>query len=515
VSIGWNFKTGQSSREKRGGENKQPDFMDDRVRKTVFPDVSPARMPKIRWVPHHLSHAASAYYTSGVHDAAVIVVDGTGENQSTSIWRGRDGRLEPLREWLPAQSLGFFYGAAAEWVGLGGHWGAGKLMGLAAYGRSRPGLPVSRKNDGYEIAFDKNRPRTWERPWTRLSPMSFDPDYTAEMNEGFARLFPYKERHGEGVIAYADFAASVQQSLEEAMLGVAEEALRLTGSSVLLLAGGVAMNCSMVGRLVRESGFDQVYVPPVPTDAGISLGSALAVAHETAGDAHPTRLEHAYWSIGLAEEDAATAVQRHGLIACRLDDDVLAERVSAVLASGGIVAWARGRAEIGQRALGARSILADPRDRRNVERLNNLKGREMWRPVAPSVLGEHMEEVMVHPAADPARFMLQAGMLRSGVRSTIPAVAHVDGSARPQSVDRTTNPSYWMLIERFRQLTGVPAVINTSFNLAGEPIVLSAEDAIETFVKAEGLDVLILDDLMVVRSEADRAKMLTSGKRDL
>jgi carbamoyltransferase len=161
---------------------------------------------------------------------------------------------------------------------------------------------------------------------------------------------------------------------------------------------------------------------------------------------------------------------------------------------------ARGRAEIGQRALGARSIVADPRDRRIHERLNVIKGREMWRPVAPSILREHVEELIEGPVGHPARFMLAASQVQPSQRTRVPAVTHVDGSARPHAVDRSSNPFYWSLIERFRQLTGVPAVVNTSFNLAGEPIVCSAADAVSTFMRAKGIDLLVLDELLVSRS---------------
>jgi carbamoyltransferase len=199
---------------------------------------------------------------------------------------------------------------------------------------------------------------------------------------------------------------------------------------------------------------------------------------------------------------AAAAVADAGLVSRRLGPAELPTLVAQAIAAGRIVGWARGRAEIGQRALGARSIVADPRDRRSLERLNRLKGREMWRPVAPSVLAEHVDELVQGPVGHPTRFMLSAMSVRPEARRRLPAVTHVDGSARPQLVERETNPGYWSLIDAFRALTGVPAVVNTSFNLADEPIVHTAANAVATFVRSE-LDLLVLDDLLVARSETD------------
>lgn len=502
VAIGWDF-----GRSPLAGH---PRFTDEAVRKSVFPGVAQADMPPVRWVPHHLAHAASAYYSAGGRDACVIVADGAGETEATSIWRGRDGRLELCREWPIAQSLGFFYAVAAEWAGLGMHWGAGKLMGLAAYGRPQPGLPLRRRDAGYEVAIAADALAARPAPGRargRPSLLGFDPAYTAAVKAAFGGFFPYAERKGEDAIAYADFAATVQRGLEEAMLGVAEDARSRAGSQTLLLAGGVAMNCSMVGRLARHAGYARLYVPPVPTDAGVSLGAALVVADEHArehGTAfRPARISHAYWSVGLTAEDAAGAASRAGLAARPLPTGILAERLAGALAAGRIAAWARGRGEIGQRALGARSLLADPRDRRSWERLNVIKGREMWRPVAPSVLSEYAGEVMAGPPGEAARFMLEAGQVAPAARTRVPAVTHVDGSARPQLVERDTNPGYWTLIDQFRRRTGVPAVVNTSFNLAGEPIVSSAADAVTTFLAAKEIDLLVLDNLLVARSEAE------------
>lgn len=492
IAIGWDFRSIPLGRNRR--------FSPAGLRAMLFPDADENFvMPPIRWVPHHLAHAASTYYTCGAEDAAIIVIDGAGESQATSIASGIGGEIEILREWPVSQSLGFFYNAATEWAGLG-YWGTGKLMGLAAYGRPQPGMPLHTCTGGYTLDTgedDLAQPGT-VRGEGRMGPLlAYYPVVAAAVRPAFAAMFPYAERTGEEPIAYADFAASAQQALEEAVLSLAEEVRRRVDRPALALAGGVAMNCTMVGRLVRSGLFDRVYVPPVPTDAGVSLGAALVAARES-GTFAPERVDHAYWALPMSDVDAAVA--EAGLPARRLDGPGL---VAGAIAAGKIVAWAQGRGEIGQRALGTRSLLADPRDRRTLERLNVVKGREMWRPVAPSILAEHADTIIDGPIGDPSRFMLAATGVRSSARQLVPAVTHVDGSARPQTVHRETNEPYWSLIEAFRGLTGVPVVVNTSLNLAGEPIVNSARDAVSTFLRGKEIDLLVLDDVVVARSEAE------------
>lgn len=495
IAIGWDY--GQIG---LAGHRR---FQPTGLRAMLFPESEGMRMPPVTWVRHHLAHAASAYYSCGEDKVAILVIDGAGETQCTSIARGVDGRIEILREWPIAQSLGFFYSAASKWAGLG-EWGAGKLMGLAAYGQARQSMPLGRHADGYLLDIRGGERSGGATGRGRMPMMTFDPAYEKAIRAVFSCHFPYADRQDEEAIAFADFAASVQEGLEDAVLGLAEEAHRLVETSTLVIAGGVGMNCSMVGRLLRDGPFDRVYVPPVPTDVGVSLGAALVRA-QGEPDFAPTTMDHAYWSVDLDEDEALEEVTTAGLVRHRLATDELVNRVAGLLASGRTVGWARGHGEVGQRALGARSILADPRDRRTLARLNLLKGREMWRPVAPSVLAERVDEVMATAVGDPAQFMLAAGSLRPQARQQMPATTHVDGSARPQLVSRATNPAYWALIERFRQLTGVPAVVNTSFNLAGEPIVSSAQDAVSTFVRAKDLDVLVLGNLLVARSETDLA----------
>lgn len=490
IAVGWDF-----SLTPVGGSRR---FSDEGLHRMLFPNEE--RMPPVRWVPHHYAHAASAYYSCDEADTAIIVADGAGETQSTTLAHGRDGRISILREWPMSQSLGFVYASASKWAGFG-DWGAGKLMGLAAYGRPGPGIPIEREDGGYRVTLEPvDIERSGETRRARRMLLSFPPEYERAIEAEFGKLFPYAPRDGEAATAYADFAASVQHALEEAMLGLAGEVRRRTGAPVLLVVGGLALNCTMIGRLARTGLFRRILVPPVPSDSGVGLGAALAVA-STRKPFRPTRLDHAYHSLAIHAPEARAAVEEAGLIARQVGPDELPGLVAELLAAGRIVAWARGRAEVGQRALGARSILADPRDRRSLERLNRIKGREMWRPVAPSVLAERADELFDPPLPDPCTHMLSAVRVRAERRRDVPAVTHVDGSARPQLVERRANPVYWELIEAFRRLTGIPAVVNTSFNTSGEPIVCSERDAVRTFVRAEGIEVLVLGDLVVTRGE--------------
>ncbi|WP_344084774.1 carbamoyltransferase family protein [Luedemannella helvata] len=490
VAIGWDINLTRMAGRRR--------FSPVGLRALLFPDAPAGQLPPVTWVRHHLAHAASAYYACGEDNVAIIVIDGAGENQCTSLLHGRDGRIELLREWPIDQSLGFFYASASKWAGLG-EWGAGKLMGLAAYGRPSGSLPLRALPDGYALSLDGVDQVGGENGGDLMT-LSFPPAYEAAVRSAFACHYPYTERQGEDAMSYTDFAASVQQALEDAVLSLAAEARRRVDAPTLVLAGGVGMNCTMIGRLVDSGLYDRVYVPPVPTDVGVSFGAALVEARDS-GVFTPVPMDHAYWSTPFT--DVERAISDAGLVCRPLAEAGLARVAARTLADGGVVAWARGRGEVGQRALGTRSLLADPRDRGTWERLNIIKGREMWRPIAPSVLEEHLAEIFPAGVGDPAAFMLAASSVAPSMRRVMPATTHVDGSARPQRVQRATNPAYWQVIEEFRQLTGVPAVANTSFNLAGEPIVYTAADAVSTFVRAKDIDLLVLDRYVVARGYAD------------
>lgn len=456
----------------------------------------PRDLPPLAFVPHHDAHFYSSMPVSGLAEASIIVADGRGETCATSIGVARDGKVEWYRTWPLHQSLGNLCGFAAEWAGLD-FWAAGKLMGLAAYGRPNQPSPLSVDEDGYRIAV---RPAT-----TGLRPIRMYSALRWEVTSYWDQhCYPYAEGGGRDIMAYADFAATVQEALESSVESLYRTLERAGGPDRLVFSGGVGMNCSMIGRLVRTAGIADLFVPSFTYDAGVSAGAALAVA---AAKGEPVmrseRMRSAYLGMEFTGEQVATALDGTGLVFQRLPEPELLDRAAGLLADDKVIGWFNGRAEVGQRALGNRSILADPRNRSNYVRVNDIKGREMWRPLAPSVPTEYLAKLFeIGQARSPYDFMLAAAPVRPEAARTIPATVHVDGSARPQAVSRETNPRYWELIDRFRRLTGVPCVLNTSFNLAGSPIVNSPVDAVATFTSS-GLDALVIGDFVVTKRSAE------------
>ncbi|MFE7121498.1 carbamoyltransferase [Streptomyces sp. NPDC057654] len=467
---------------------------------------SGGRRPPTRFVPHHMAHAASALWTSGFEDAAILVLDGRGECRSTTLARGSAGKIEVIRDWDTSLSLGNFYSIAAQWAGFT-MWDAGKLMGLASYGRPDQGIPLTAAEDDYTFP---GAPAPRRRPAQHyLQLHDFLYEYFGKNN------YPYAEGDRNEPMAHASFAASVQAALEDVMLELARFARRRTGADRLVLAGGVALNCAANGRLLRSGIFSDIYVPPVPHDAGVGLGAALLADRELSGrdDTGPAhRMRHAYWGPGITAEEIASSIRDAGLSAMHLSTEDVIGRTAAHLAAGRLVAWCSGRGEVGQRSLGARSILCDPRHRSAVARLNSVKGREIWRPLAPSVLEEYWSAMFETEPSALCEFMLAAVPVRGAARRMLAAAVHVDGTARPHIVRRSVNERYWSLIDAFRRLTGVPALINTSFNLADEPVVFSPDDAIATFVRSD-IEVLVLGDCLLEKPCVDEPVRDQDGRR--
>ncbi|GHO97477.1 nodulation protein NolNO [Reticulibacter mediterranei] len=447
--------------------------------------------PPLYFVPHHLAHASSAFWTSSLEQATILVIDGQGESESTTIAKGTPAGIELRDTWDIAQSLGTFYEEGASWAGFT-HWDAGKLMGLAPYGLPNQTTPLTTTHYGYRFA-DFTSPD--EERIQQKAQQKFLRDYFKQNN------YPFSQGDKTEVMAYSNFAASVQRSLEEVVLQLIRVACQETGCNDLILVGGVAMNCTLNGRIARSKLVNDFYIPPVPFDAGVSLGAALVVDHKL----HPNRsimprMHHAYWAPPNSQQEISVAIQATGMHAHQLTDRELISRIVTHLESGHLVGWFQGRAEVGQRALGARSILGDPRNRANLPRINALKGREIWRPLAPSILEDSIGDLFGINLSDPSDFMLAAYNIRRDMQRLLPAVVHIDESTRPQVVHRETNTIFWDLLFAFRQTTGIPALINTSFNLAGEPIVYSPDDAISTFSRSE-LDVLVMDNFVIEKCD--------------
>lgn len=486
IAVGW---TDKYLDEQRG---REPRYEMENVLPGAFSRLP--QMPPVVGVRHHLAHAATAFWGSGFDEGAVLVVDGEGEDESTTLWYGDASGLRELASFPPALSLGHFYKSATKFSGLeqdgGNH--EGKLMGLAAYGQPTEPMPLVPSADGPGFVDAVATPED-----SRIRENLRD-----RLHEWWrTHTYPYALGDGREIMAYAHFAASVQDATERALVALATRLRDETGSGSLALAGGVGQNCAANGVLAARSIYDRMYVQPACHDAGVSLGAALLVCHERAPEIDLRRtaaMPHAYWGTQHTTDACRAALDSAGVHYRQLPEDALVRETARLLASGALVGWFQGRAEIGPRALGARSILADPRDRRNVVRVNHLKNREIWRPLAPSVLEESFDEYFDTPVRSP--FMNVACTVRDGARERVPAVVHVDSTARPQAVSRRDAPRYWALIDAFREVTGVPVLLNTSFNLAGEPIVHTPRNAIRDF-QFSPLDVLVLEDCLVMKGE--------------
>jgi len=448
---------------------------------------------KVFYCEHHLSHAASAFLCSPFDDAATLTVDGVGEWATASIGRGRragpdhafDLTLES--EMRYPHSLGLLYSAFTAYLGFEVNEGEYKVMGLAPYGVPRHADAVRRMIEPFADGSFR-----LDLDW-----FAFHKDPARSFSRKFEQAFGPARAHESGDPAddkrLCDVAASIQLVCEELMLGLAKEARRRTGSRNLCLAGGVALNAVSNERLLREAGFDSIWIQPAGGDAGGALGAALYAAN--ALGAAPARYEMKSVALGAehAAADAAAALKAAGLPFVELKgEDELCDRVSALLSEGKVVGWHQGRSEWGPRSLGHRSILADPRAAGMKDTVNaKIKFREMYRPFAPSICAGDAADWFELPAAapDPYRFMLATAKTRADRRDRLAAVTHVDGSSRVQTIDPAQSPLFHKLAKALGGRTGVPATLNTSFNLKGEPIVDSPADAVSTFL-ASGMDAL-------------------------
>jgi carbamoyltransferase len=475
---------------------------------------------QILFSEHHLSHAASAFYCSPFEEAAVLTVDGVGEWTTASYGVGRGSDLTLLEEIRFPHSLGLLYSAFTAFLGFEVNEGEYKVMGMAPYGRPRYVDEVRRlvrvgADGSFALDLDYfSFPYSTERLYNdrfvarfgaprdpRLhffTPDSGYPSYFGDRPPDFDRLAQQNQH-------YADLAASVQVVTEEAMLAMARHLRQRTGLHKLCLAGGCALNSVANGRLLREAGFDECFVQPAAGDSGGAAGAALWAYHGVLGKPRTYAMEHAYlgreWSPAETRDFFRAQGIRHEEMPT---EDALLDRTVGLLASGGVVGWHQGRFEWGPRALGNRSILADPRRAAMKDIVNvKIKFREPYRPFAPSVVAERTEDYFELPDAKrhyPARFMLYVTAVHQDQRATLPAITHVDGSARLQTVFEAWSPLYHHLITRFGAATGVPVLLNTSFNLKGEPIVASPADAHRTFM-ASGMDALVVGPFIVRKED--------------
>lgn len=477
----------------------------------------PIAPERVLFVEHHLSHAASAFFCSPFEEAAILTVDGVGEwttttlGRATAAWNGQgENRIELFSEIRFPHSLGLLYSAFTAFLGFQVNEGEYKVMGMAPYGEPRFLDKVYKlihvNDDGsfhlnmdyftYHYSTDRTfgpkfvqlfgEPRVPESEFvTRLT----DPSVSGREPEVVRSQY------------YADVAASIQRVTEEVLLRMARHLHERTGLKRLCMAGGVALNSVANGRILRETPFEEVYIQPAAGDSGGALGAALYAYHVLLKQPRDFVLQHCYWGEDYAPGEMRAAIEKHGLRYQEVDDDErLLDCLVDDLTAGKVIGWYQGRFEWGPRALGNRSILADPRRGEMKQIVNSkIKFREPFRPFAPVVLEERTNDyfALQDPARHyPARFMLLVVPVHEDKWDVIPAVTHAGGTGRLQTVTREQNPRYYRVVEKFGQATGVPVLMNTSFNLRGEPIVTTPANALNTFVKS-GLDVLLMDHFLV------------------
>ncbi len=474
----------------------------------------PAR--RILFVEHHLSHAASAFFTSPFQEAAILTIDGVGEWTTTALGRatadwGSGGRNQILldREIRFPHSLGLLYSAFTAWLGFRVNNGEYKVMGMAPYGEPRYLERVEKlirvAEDGSfaldmdYFSYHRSTTETFSRRFVDLFGEPRDPrqefitDRTHPHGGGVDRATRERNQY------YADVAASIQRLTEETILRMVRHLHETTGLENLCMAGGVALNSVANGRIVREGPFRRVYIQPAAGDAGGALGAALYAWHVLLGRPRAFVMDHAYWGADYTPQEVEAFLREMGLPYRELCDDRLLDELVDDLTSGRVIGWYQGRFEWGPRALGNRSILADPR-REEMKAIVNakIKFREPFRPFAPAVLEECAGHFYETPGLDEnhlARYMLMVSPVRADQAHRVPATTHM-GTARLQTVRREWNPRYYELIRRFGQATGVPVILNTSFNLRGEPIVNTPRNAFHTFVSSD-IDVLVLGNFVV------------------
>jgi len=452
-----------------------------------------SKIPKIVQVGHHDAHAA-IYFVSPLEEATVLITDGYGDDTSTSAYTASGNQLECQWKDDFFDSLGMLYTFVTEHLGFK-FFEEGTVMALAACGGP---TYVKQFQELIEL-----------RPEGRIA---INKSFISYNTNGFCRPFkkkfsetfgPARQRHEPITDHHRDLAFALQDTIEEAILHIVRELCRRYPSRNLCISGGVALNCVANARILRDTDYESVWVPPCASDTGAPLGSALWHYHQTLGQPRRFTMRHPFYGKAYGDTEITAALQQAGLQYKRMTEADLLKQVARDLAQGKIVGWFQGRFEMGPRALGNRSILADARDAAMKDRINaRVKHRESFRPFAPAVLVERLTEFFEFEQPDP--FMTMAPKVRPDKAPLIPAAVHVDGTARIQTVDRAASPRFYGVIEEFAKLTGIPVILNTSFNHQ-EPIVSRPEDAISCYLRTE-MDVLVLGDSYITDRDQDAVR---------
>lgn len=488
--------------------------------------IQPYNKKKLRLLfpEHHLSHAASAFYPSSFEDAAILTIDGVGEWATASICHGHKNQITILKELHFPHSLGLLYSAFTYYLGFKVNSGEYKLMGLAPYGN-----PESPKVNEYVAIIKENLIdiKVDGSIWLNQDYFNYATGLRMVQDNKWEKLFGFPRRESEATLEqhHCDLGLAIQQITEEVVEKMAEEAKRLTNSANLCMAGGVALNCVANGKLLQKNIFKNIFIQPAAGDAGGALGAALAAYYlffknERAHSGMSDEMSGSYLGPENSDQEIESMAKRYKAVYHKISDvDQLTEKVAAVLADGNVVGWHQGRMEFGPRALGNRSILGDARNDDMQRKLNlKIKYRESFRPFAPSVLAEDSNQFFELESTSPY-MLIVADVIKSRrkilpdnyndlslldrlytKRSDVQSITHLDFSARVQTVHRDTNERYWKLINKFKEKTGYGVIVNTSFNVRGEPIVCNPEDSYRCFMRTE-MDYLVVNNYLFSKSE--------------
>ena len=454
--------------------------------------------PKIQNVEHHRSHLASAFFASPFDEAAILSIDGSGDFTTTMIAVGNGNQIQVLDSVDFPVSAGLFYTAFTQYLGFPHYGDEYKVMGLAPYGK-----PVYVDEIRKILHFDEDGLFSWDADYF-ANPNEIKLDYSTHIPD-ISVLYAHKmievfgeprQKNEELSQKHKDIAASVQKVCEELILHILNHLQKRTGMKNICIAGGVAQNSVANGKIIENTKFENLYIPSAGHDAGISMGCAMYAYNHVLKQKRVPAVYSAYTGSKFSNEEIEAFLKEKGIKYERLDDEKLFDEITDKLIEPGVVGWFSGRAEFGPRALGARSIIADPRNNKAKELLNTkIKRRESFRPFAPSILKEYVAEYFTKVEDVP--FMEKVFPIKPEKHSIIPAVTHADGTGRLQTVDKNISPRYYNLIERFRQKTGVPILLNTSFN-ENEPIVNTPAEALDCFLRTQ-MDMLVMENCVIER----------------
>ena len=454
---------------------------------------------KIAQVEHHRSHLASAFFASPFDEAALLSIDGSGDFTTTMIGIGKGNTIKVLDSVDFPHSIGIFYTAMTQLLGFPHYGDEYKVMGMAPYGEPKY---LDKFDDVVHLTKDglfKLNLKYFRSATQGVISYGDDniPIVESMYSDEMVKLFGAPRKKNEELTQHhKDLAASVQRFTEKVIFHILEHLQKRTGLENVCIAGGVAQNSVANGKIISNTSFKNVYIPSAGHDAGISIGAALYVQHQVLNFKRQPAIKTAYTGSSFTNTEIKNTLQKKNILFTELEDDVLFEKITECLVRGGVVGWFNGRAEFGPRALGGRSIIADPRRNDAKEILNlKIKRRESFRPFAPSILKEYVSEYF--ELNDDVPFMEKVFLIKKEKRSEIPAVTHVDGTGRLQSVDKEISPRYYALIETFRKKTGVPILLNTSFN-ENEPIVNSPSEALDCYLRTN-MDMLVMENIVVER----------------